>query len=199
MWKMNVCSCHIRGQKTTATSWDVHVFHHLVSMGEWRNSVLFFLFCFFLVPNKIAETSRHYPAKSRPNICDVYWGIDFPWQLLADGVQRMGPCMGPRVLGEIQAALCTPREWGLAYIECLCCRIESVEHLCLSSLTVKLGLTKNPSYTNRKWSRAFFPPPHLFPGNRVFLRYVFSSSYRKVRFTLHVVYDRHEKEVEYSW
>lgn len=65
-------------------------------------------------------------------------------------------CAGPRELGEIQAALCTPREWGLAYIECLCCRIESVEHLCLNSLTVKLGLTKNPSYTNRKWSRAFF-------------------------------------------
>lgn len=57
---------------------------------------------------------------------------------------------GPRELCEIQAALCTPREWGLAYIECLCCRIESMEHLCLNSLTVKLGLTKNPSYTNRK-------------------------------------------------
>lgn len=52
--------------------------------------------------------------------------------------------VGPRELGEMQAALCTPREWGLAYIECLCCRIESVEHLCLNSLTVKLGLTKIP-------------------------------------------------------
>lgn len=58
-------------------------------------------------------------------------------------------CAGPQEPGESQAALCTPREWGLAYIECLCCRIESVEHLCLNSLTVKLGLTKNPSYTNR--------------------------------------------------
>lgn len=52
--------------------------------------------------------------------------------------------VGPRELSEMQAALCTPREWGLAYIECLCCRIESVEHLCLNSLTVKLGLTKIP-------------------------------------------------------
>lgn len=71
-------------------------------------------------------------------------------------------CAGPQELGEIQAALCTPREWGLAYIECLCCRIESVEHLCLNSLTVKLGLTKNPPYTNRKWSRDFFFCPPFF-------------------------------------
>lgn len=52
--------------------------------------------------------------------------------------------VGPRELSEMQAALCALREWGLAYIECLCCRIESVEHLCLNSLTVKLGLTKIP-------------------------------------------------------
>lgn len=71
-------------------------------------------------------------------------------------------CAGPQDLGEIQAALCTPREWGLAYIECLCCRIESVEHLCLNSLTVKLGLTKNPSYTNRKWARPFLLLLHPF-------------------------------------
>lgn len=78
-------------------------------------------------------------------------------------------CAGPRELGEIQAALCTPREWGLAYIECLCCRIESVEHLCLNSLTVKLGLTKNPPYTNRKWSRDFFFLPFFFFAWNLFL------------------------------
>lgn len=66
-------------------------------------------------------------------------------------------CAGPRELGGIQTALCTPREWGLAYIECLCCRIEFAEHLYLNSLAVKLGLTKNPSYTNMEWSRVFFP------------------------------------------
>lgn len=109
----------------------------------------FSFFFFFSSGNKIAETSRHYPTKSRPNICEEYWSIDCAWQLLADTVRRMGPCLWVHgLLAEIQAALCTPREWGLTYIECLCCRIESVKHLCLSPLTVKLGLTKNPSYTN---------------------------------------------------
>ena len=88
-------------------------------------------------------------------------------------------CAGPRELGKIQAALCTPREWGLAYIECLCCRIESVEHLCLNSLTVKLGLTKNPPYTNRKWSRDFFfsTPSFFFAWN---LFYVAKNMYSLV-------------------
>lgn len=27
---------------------------------------------FYTSGNKIAETSRHYPTKSRPNICDEY-------------------------------------------------------------------------------------------------------------------------------
>lgn len=54
---------------------------------------LFLLFFCLCAQGKIAETSRHYLAKSRPNICDVYWHIDFPWQLLADRVRRMGPCV----------------------------------------------------------------------------------------------------------
>ena len=114
----------------------------------------FFVFFFFFTSgNKIAETSRHYPTKSGPNICGEYWSIDCAWQLLADAARRMGPCARVHgLLAEIPAALCTPREWGLAYIECLCCRIESVEHLYLSPPTVKLGLTKNPSHTNGKWS-----------------------------------------------
>lgn len=127
----------------------------LLQSEETRLLLSFFNFFFFLPRgNKIAETSRRYPTKSRPNICDEYWSIDCAWQLLAEAVRRVGPCVRVHgLLAEIQAALCTPREWGLAYIECLCCRIESVEHLCLSPLTVKLGLTKNPSYTNGKWSR----------------------------------------------
>lgn len=146
------CPCHIRGQKTTLNTRDVYVFHHPVSVGEWRNR-FFFLLC----TEQNCRDKQTLPCKVKTQHLRcvlTYW-----FSLAAIGRRSKedgAMCAGPRELGEIQAALCTPREWGLAYIECLCCRIESVEHLCLNSLTVKLGLTKNPSYTNTKWSRAFF-------------------------------------------
>lgn len=115
-------------------------------------------------------------------------------------------CAGPRELGEIQAALCTPREWGLAYIECLCCRIESVEHLCLNSLTVKLGLTKNPSYTNRKWSRAFFS----LSLHKIFFTWVYFCKFRSFlalmglsvlheNIQINVYMEKIKTEREYGW
>lgn len=139
-WTLNTC--------------DVYVFHHPMSVGEWRNSFFFFL----LRTEQNCRDKQTLPCKVKTQ--HLRWVLTYWFSLAAIGRRSKedgAMCAGPRELGEIQAALCTPREWGLAYIECLCCRIESVEHLCLNSLTVKLGLTKNPSYTNTKWSRAFSP------------------------------------------
>lgn len=112
-------------------------------------------FCLFIPQEtklqRPADITRQSQDPTFAMSIEVLIALGSYWQTLWGG---WGPCVRVHgLLAEIQAALCTPREWGLAYIECLCCRIESVEHLCLSSLTVKLGLTKNPSYTNRKWSQ----------------------------------------------
>ena len=152
-----------RPEKQHRNTCDVYVFHHPVSVGEWRNKVFFFLFFFLLLlcTEQNCRDKQTLPCKVKTQHLRcvlTYW-----FSLAAIGRRSKedgAMCAGPRELGEIQAALCTPREWGLAYIECLCCRIESVEHLCLNSLTVKLGLTKNPSYTN-KVSRRFFSSPLL--------------------------------------
>lgn len=158
MWRMNrerswKCPCHLRGQKTTLNTCDVSVFHHPVSVGEWRNSCFFL---FFFLPLSLLHTEQKcrdkqtLPCKVKTQHLQCVLTYRFSLAAIGRRSKEDGAmCAGPRQLGEIQAALCTPREWGLAYIECLCCRIESVEHLCLNSLTVKLGLTKNPSYTNR--------------------------------------------------
>lgn len=122
-------------------------------VGEWRKAPPSF---FFFVPQepklqRQADITRQSQDPTFAMSIEVLIALGSYWQTLRGG---WGPCVRVHgLLAEIRAALCTPREWGLAYIECLCCRIESVEHLCLSSLTVKLGLAKNPSYTNRKWSR----------------------------------------------
>lgn len=78
--------CHVGSQKSTLNTCDVCVLHHPV---QWERGGLVF-FPPLCAQNKIAETSRHYLAKSRPNICDVYWHIDYPWRLLAEGVRRVG-------------------------------------------------------------------------------------------------------------
>lgn len=159
MWRMNrdrACPCHIQGQKTTLNTCDVYGFHHPVSVGEWRNSFCFGFF-FLLHTEQNCRDKQTLPCKVKTQ--HLRCALTYWFSLAAIGRRSKedgAMCAGPRELAEIQAALCTPREWGLAYIECLCCRIESVEHLCLNSLTVKLGLTKNPSYTNTKWSRLFF-------------------------------------------
>lgn len=94
LWRMNrERHFHVRGQKNNIEC----PFMFFASRCPWESEgTVFFLFC---AQSKIAETSRHYLAKSRPNICDVYWHIDFPWQLLAEGVRRMGPCV--RVHGSL--------------------------------------------------------------------------------------------------
>jgi len=80
---------HVRGQKTTMNPVE---FLFLIRQCPWETAGTVFPPSVW-AQSKIAETSRHYLAKSRPNICDVYWHIDFPWQLLAEGVRRMGPCV----------------------------------------------------------------------------------------------------------
>lgn len=145
--------CHIQGweKKNTEYSWCLY-FSSPSVRGRVREQ-----FFFLLRAEQNCRDKQTLPCKVKTQHLRcvlTYW-----FSLAAIGRRSKedgAVCAGPRKLGEIQAALCTPREWGLAYIECLCCRIESVEHLCLNSLTVKLGLTKNPSYTNRKWSRALF-------------------------------------------
>lgn len=129
-----------------------------MSVGEWRK-----IFFYLLRTEQNWRDKRTLPCKVKTQHLQcvlTYW---FSLAAIGRRSEEDGAmCAGPQELGEIQAALCTPREWGLAYIECLCCRIESVEHLCLNSLTVKLGLTKNPSYTNRKWARPFLLLLHPF-------------------------------------
>lgn len=132
-----------------------------------------FFFCFFRCTVQNCTDKHTLPCKVKTQHLQCVLKYWFSLAAIGRRSKEDGAmCAGPRVLGEIQAALCTPREWGLAYIECLCCRIESVEHLCLSSLPVKLGLTKNPSYTNRKWSSPSpsptLPPPRLCCVNPFF-------------------------------
>lgn len=150
--------CHIWGQEATVNTHSVCVFHHPMSVGEWRK-----IFFYLLRTEQNWRDKRTLPCKVKTQHLQcvlTYW---FSLAAIGRRSEEDGAmCAGPQELGEIQAALCTPREWGLAYIECLCCRIESVEHLCLNSLTVKLGLTKNPSYTNRKWARPFLLLLHPF-------------------------------------
>lgn len=129
------------------------VFNHIYCSWENKAQPVFpFLSPFFprTKQNCRDKQTLPYKVKTQHLRCELtYW-----FSLAAIGRRSKedgAVCAGPREPGEIQAALCTQREWGLAYIECLCCRIESAEHLCLNSLTVKLGLAKNPSYTNRKW------------------------------------------------
>lgn len=182
IWRMSACPFHIRGQKTTPNSCDVYVFDHWRSF-HWRMKercvcvyfIYLFIFCFVFHTEQNCRDKQTLPCKVKTQHLRCVLKYWFSLAVIGRGSKEDGAmCAGLRVLGEIQAALCTPREWGLAYIECLCCRIESVEHLCLSSLTVKLGLTKNPSYTNRKWSRFFFSllfcmkPFHV----TVFVKYV---------------------------
>lgn len=154
--------------------WIAVIFMFLITRCPWESEgSVFFLLFFRTEQNCRDKQTLPCKVKTQHLQCVLkYW-----FSLAAIGRRSKADgamCAGPRVLGEIQAALCTPREWGLAYIECLCCRIESVEHLCLSSLTVKLGLTKNPSYTNRKWSRAsffFFCMKPFYVA--VFVKYIF--------------------------
>lgn len=157
--------------------WITVMFMFLITRCPWESEGTVLCFFLFFRTEQNCRDKQTLPCKVKTQHlrCVLkYW-----FSLAAIGRRSKADgamCAGPRVLGEIQAALCTPREWGLAYIECLCCRIESVEHLCLSSLTVKLGLTKNPSYTNRKWSS---PPPPSFlfcmkPFHvAVFVKYIF--------------------------
>lgn len=150
---MRARPCHFQGQEIMLnTCCDVYVFQHPEYVGEWKT---------VFILHRTTKLQRQADATLQSQdptfaMCiEVLTFLGSYWQTEEGG---RGPCARVHgLLGAIQAALCTPREWGLAYIECLCCGIESVEHLCLSSLTVKLGLTKNPSYSNRKWSRVFFP------------------------------------------
>lgn len=160
MWRVNTeresLSCS--RPENNNESRGVPVFHQTMSVGDCRNSFS----SLRLRAEQNCRDKQTLPCKVKTQHLRcllTYW---FSLAAIGRRSKEDGPmCARPRELAEIQAALCTPREWGLAYIECLCSRIESEEHLCLNSLTVKLGLTKNPSYTNRKWSGSlsllFFP------------------------------------------
>lgn len=141
--------------------WIPTVFVFFITRCLWESEGRFFFYLLRTEQNWRDKRTLPCKVKTQHLQCVLtYW---FSLAAIGRRSEEDGAmCAGPQELGEIQAALCTPREWGLAYIECLCCRIESVEHLCLNSLTVKLGLTKNPSYTNRKWARPFLLLLHPF-------------------------------------
>lgn len=96
MWKMSTRGANnvpviFKAGVEKKKHWILMMFIFFITQCPWESKgTVFFFFC---AQSKIAETSRHYLAKSRPNICDAYWHIDFPWQLLAEGVRRMGPCV----------------------------------------------------------------------------------------------------------
>lgn len=176
MWRMSregACTCHIQGKETTVNTLWCSRFPSPNVRGRVKEQ--------FFSPLHTEQNCRDkqtLPCKVKAQHLRCVLEYWFSLAAIGRGSKEDGAmCAGPRELGEIQAALCTPREWGLAYIECLCCRIESVVHLCLSSLTVKLGLTKNPSYTNREWP----PPPPTHTRNpfhvAVVVKYSISLTY----------------------